>query len=415
MASVYLSYSHRDKDFARRLASDLKKAGIRVWIDESALKIGDNFAEKMREGIKEVDYLAVLISPNSLSSRWVSQEIQLALTQESDSNKLKVLPLMIGDCELPAELEGRLYGDFRQPLLYEESLHKLLDAIGAKPPGTTRPSKSDPDLPTQEAGNRTSRHGYLIWLIAGIGLVILYVYKVSTLPSGAQNQVYYVVLLFAATACAIALFTGLGSSTAITYNRYGIVVRLSGAAALFALIVYGGFKIVPAGPDTFDLTLRAHSADGTEPIITSGNVTIDLDNDRRTAAFGPNGEADFKGIPEKFMGTTVQILPQVEGYQGTWQRHKIQWKAFDLALERAGPAVTTLRGSIMAPPGKAKNLRVVVEGQKAEGKPDDFGRFEMQVQGKVGDQVRLRVYSGQKNVYDDYQTLPGPVTLKTRM
>jgi hypothetical protein len=412
MASVYLSYSHWDKAFARRLAADLSKSGLRVWMDESGLKIGDDFAQKAREGIKQADYFAVLMSSHSVKSQSVLQKIELALKQESGSNKPKILPLLIEDCTLPAELQGRFFGDFRQSLLYEESLRKLLDSMGAKTPAYHPGVDAAPAALQAEAKAVNASHGYLVWLIAGIVLVILYGYRVTTLPPGAQNQIFYVVLLFAATACAIALFTGLGSGATITYRRHGIGIRLGGAAALFAAIVYGGFKIVPTGADTFDLTLRAHSADGTEPIISSGKVTIDLDNDRRTEGFGPDGEAEFKGIPGRFRGATVSMLPQVEGYQAVWQRHKIQWTAFDLALEPAVAARTTLTGSIMAPADMMKSLRVAVEGQKPEAKCDDLGKFELPVEGKSGDRVRLRVYAGRRLVYDDYQTLPGPVTLQ---
>lgn len=39
-SSVFLSHSHRDKVFARKLANDLRISKIRVWIDEAEIKIG---------------------------------------------------------------------------------------------------------------------------------------------------------------------------------------------------------------------------------------------------------------------------------------------------------------------------------------------------------------------------------------
>jgi hypothetical protein len=84
----------------------------------------------------------------------------------------------------------------------------------------------------------------------------------------------------------------------------------------------------------------------------------------------------------------------------------------DLSLVRAAPPVSLLTGSIVPPPGKGKDIKILVDGQKSEASPDQFGRFELNLNGKDGDRVRLKVYANGKLVYDDYQVLPGPVTLK---
>jgi len=41
MSSVFLSHSHKDKPFARKLAVDLRHAGHIVWIDEAEILVGD--------------------------------------------------------------------------------------------------------------------------------------------------------------------------------------------------------------------------------------------------------------------------------------------------------------------------------------------------------------------------------------
>ena len=71
MSSIFLSHNHDDKAFARRLAKDLQQAGIRVWFDEAELKIGDSLIEKIRQGIDEMEYVGVVLSPNSVESPWV--------------------------------------------------------------------------------------------------------------------------------------------------------------------------------------------------------------------------------------------------------------------------------------------------------------------------------------------------------
>lgn len=110
--SVFLSHSHADKTFARRLAEDLRSAGARVWIDEAEIQLGDSLIKKISAAIDEVDYLAVVLSPTSVESEWVRREVEIALNEEIAGQTVKVLPLLLLTCEIPAFLRGRLYADF---------------------------------------------------------------------------------------------------------------------------------------------------------------------------------------------------------------------------------------------------------------------------------------------------------------
>lgn len=253
----------------------------------------------------------------------------------------------------------------------------------------------------------------LVGLALGIGFTFFYVYQVPKLvESGAQNQVFYLLLIPWALSSAAFLFGAMKSYARFTYKQLGSFLELGGPVVLFCLVVVGGFKLVPPPPETFDLTVRAHSADGSDPIITSGKITIELDNLRRTESIGANGEADFKGIPPRFKGATLRVLPQVDGYEEKWQRHKPQGNVLDLPLERAKQSVTHLTGSIVPPPPNWKELRILVDGQPSEGKVDELGRFGFDVNGKDGDRIRLKVYADGRLVYDDYQVLPGPLMFR---
>ena len=54
----------------------------------------------------------------------------------------------------------------------------------------------------------------------------------------------------------------------------------------------------------------------------------------------------------------------------------------------------------------------MVAGQTAKTPPDKSGNFELSVEGKAGDRVELRIYRDGRQVYDGYQSLPGPVNIK---
>jgi len=75
LSNVFLSHSHSDKPFARRLAKELEAAGHGVWIDEAEIDIGDSLIEKIRNGIDQVDYVAAILSRASIDSAWVTREL----------------------------------------------------------------------------------------------------------------------------------------------------------------------------------------------------------------------------------------------------------------------------------------------------------------------------------------------------
>ena len=267
--------------------------------------------------------------------------------------------------------------------------------------------------PALEKQEGLSAVGYaiaaLIGLLFAIGLLLFYVYQVPRMvQSGVQNQVFYILLLPWGLSCAAFLFGAMRSIAKFTHKRMGGALELGGPVVLFCLVVAGGFKLVPSAPEAFDLTVRAHSA--TKPVIKEGKITIDLDNTRRTEEIASNGEANFKGIPAKFRGTSVKVLAQGTGYKEDWQTQKLSGSTLDLLLEPLPR--NHLNGTIIPPPENWNKLRVAIEGQQAEAKVDEQGRFDIPAIGANGDKVPLHIYDGTKLVYDEFSTLPGPVSIR---
>ncbi len=128
--SIFLSHNRNDKPFVRKLALDLEAHGVKCWIDEAEIKVGESLIEKIRSGIDAMDYLAVILSPNSVSSPWVQREVDVAMNQELYNRKVKVLPLLYKKCELPGFLLGKKYADFSEGTSYIESFKDLVNSIG---------------------------------------------------------------------------------------------------------------------------------------------------------------------------------------------------------------------------------------------------------------------------------------------
>ena len=98
MSHVFISYSHEDREVARRYASALEAAGLSVWWDDH-LRSGEAFDEKIEAALRAASAVVVLWSKTSVASRWVRAEATLA-----DRNKTLV-PVMIEPCERPIMFE----------------------------------------------------------------------------------------------------------------------------------------------------------------------------------------------------------------------------------------------------------------------------------------------------------------------
>lgn len=127
MAAIFLSYSSKDKVFATRLAESMRELGHRLWLDEWVIKVGESIPAKIQAGIKEADYLVVVMSAHAVQSGWVEREWQAMYWSEASDGRVRVLPALLEDCEIPTLLRTKAYADFRTD--YGVGLVKLMAAI----------------------------------------------------------------------------------------------------------------------------------------------------------------------------------------------------------------------------------------------------------------------------------------------
>lgn len=158
MPSVFLSHSSKDKFFARELAARLQAKGVKVWLDEVELRVGDSLTQKIGSAIEENDYLAVVLSRHSVNSEWVQKELQVALQKEFREKRVVVLPLLLEPVEMPPFLRDKLYADFSDPARFDEALPKVLKAVGVPEKDIPKPAPPSAEMvkpkPTSEAQRR---------------------------------------------------------------------------------------------------------------------------------------------------------------------------------------------------------------------------------------------------------------------
>lgn len=104
MKKVFISYSSRDRASAFQMRTVLEAHDCEVWLDYFDLHPADRLEEELTGNIRKADVVCLLLSPSSVDSQWVRQEIECA-RGEADRG-LVLLPVILRPCEIPKELEN---------------------------------------------------------------------------------------------------------------------------------------------------------------------------------------------------------------------------------------------------------------------------------------------------------------------
>jgi formylglycine-generating enzyme required for sulfatase activity len=153
---VFISYATEDEQFAHRLADDLQRLGVRVWIAPESIRPGESWVSAIERGLRESSHVVVLLTPAALESKWVKKETDVAIAQER-KGRIQVIPLDLKRCKVPLLLSSYQMVSFRRG--YDAGFKQLADILGVAitPPEPVRPP--------------TVRGGLPIWGWGAIALV----------------------------------------------------------------------------------------------------------------------------------------------------------------------------------------------------------------------------------------------------
>lgn len=124
-ASAFLCHSSADKAHARRLALELATRGVRPWLDEAEIRIGDSLIEKIEQGVVTTTCVVPILSKHSVASPWCQEELRMALATQIASGGKRVLPVLIDDCRIPGFLLEKAYCNLKDDETYDREVDKL--------------------------------------------------------------------------------------------------------------------------------------------------------------------------------------------------------------------------------------------------------------------------------------------------
>ena len=135
---VFLSHSSLDKErFAVGFAERLRENGVDVWFDDWELRPGDSLVDRIfAHGLENADVFVVVLSTNSIDSKWVKEELNNAAIRRIEG-LCRIVPIVLDGVDVPAVLRDTLYQEIADRTSYDNEFQRILDGIfnqQTKPP-----------------------------------------------------------------------------------------------------------------------------------------------------------------------------------------------------------------------------------------------------------------------------------------
>jgi len=139
--SCFISYSHKDQDFAERLHADLKAKGVRCWFTPQRLRISDKRRPAIEQAIHARERVLLVLSDHSIDSPWMEKEVETALGKENKAGRRVLFPIRLDEAIMEIKepwaddiRRSRHIGDFsnwKDHDQYQRSFARLLDELQA--------------------------------------------------------------------------------------------------------------------------------------------------------------------------------------------------------------------------------------------------------------------------------------------
>jgi len=128
----FLAHSSKDKPIAHDLATHLKSAGSRVWLDDWIIRPGDAILRAIQKGLEHSRTLALLMSDHTFDSEWAGIESNTFLFRNPTNDARRFIPVLIANCRIPDMLQQFRYIDARTDI--PKAAREIIATLSPSPP-----------------------------------------------------------------------------------------------------------------------------------------------------------------------------------------------------------------------------------------------------------------------------------------
>lgn len=128
MAQLFISYSRKDTEFARKLTKRFEDEGFDAWVDWQDIPPSVDWMKEIQKGIEEADIFLFLVSADSVASKICADELGHGIL-----NSKRIIPVIAREIDpksIPATISHLNWIFFSRPQdQFDEAFQKLLTAI----------------------------------------------------------------------------------------------------------------------------------------------------------------------------------------------------------------------------------------------------------------------------------------------
>lgn len=91
---AFISYASEERDFVTAVVELLRSKGLRVWFDQTELRVGKSLTRSLDRAVAKSRYAVVVISRSYVTKHWTQYELKGLLQREADEGEV-VLPIWL--------------------------------------------------------------------------------------------------------------------------------------------------------------------------------------------------------------------------------------------------------------------------------------------------------------------------------
>lgn len=131
---LMISYSHKDTHSVEIIEKALRKAGYIIWRDDQLVP-GTDWFQAILEEIDQANRLLLMLSPDSLASKYVAYERQFGkLKARLEGKQNFIIPIMVEKCDIPEWISDTQLLRWYEYENENEAIDGLIKAIGIRSP-----------------------------------------------------------------------------------------------------------------------------------------------------------------------------------------------------------------------------------------------------------------------------------------